>query len=33
VFVDTAFSGAERHARRLAEISSYEQTGELPPLP
>jgi ribose 5-phosphate isomerase B len=33
VFVETAFSGAERHARRLAEIASYEQTGELPPLP
>jgi len=33
VFVETAFSGAERHARRLAEIAAYEQTGELPPLP
>jgi ribose 5-phosphate isomerase B len=33
VFVETAFSGAERHARRMAEIASYEQTGELPPLP
>jgi len=33
VFVGTAFSGAERHARRLAEISAYEQSGELPPLP
>jgi ribose 5-phosphate isomerase B len=33
VFVETAFSGAERHARRLAEISSYEKSGELPPLP
>jgi ribose 5-phosphate isomerase B len=33
VFVETAFSGAERHARRLGEISAYEQSGELPPLP
>jgi ribose 5-phosphate isomerase B len=33
VFVETAFSGAERHARRLAEIASYEESGELPPLP
>lgn len=33
VFVETAFSGAERHARRLAEISAYEKSGELPPLP
>jgi ribose 5-phosphate isomerase B len=33
VFVETAFSGAERHSRRLAEISSYEKSGELPPLP
>jgi ribose 5-phosphate isomerase B len=32
VFVETAFSGAERHARRLGEISAYEQSGELPPL-
>jgi ribose 5-phosphate isomerase B len=33
VFVGTAFSGAPRHARRLAMIADYEQTGELPPLP
>jgi ribose 5-phosphate isomerase B len=33
VFVETAFSGEERHARRLGEISAYEHSGELPPLP
>jgi ribose 5-phosphate isomerase B len=33
VFVETEFSGASRHARRLAEIADYEATGELPPLP
>ena len=33
VFVETAFSGAERHARRLAEIAGYEKSGDLPPLP
>jgi len=33
VFVETPFSGIERHARRLAEIADYERTGELPPLP
>ena len=31
-FVTTPFSGAERHARRIAEVSAYEQTHELPPL-
>jgi ribose 5-phosphate isomerase B len=33
VFVETEFSGAERHARRLAEIAEYEKSGELPPIP
>ncbi|HEY2278931.1 MAG TPA: ribose-5-phosphate isomerase [Streptosporangiaceae bacterium] len=33
IFVETAFSGAERHARRLAEITEYEKSGVLPPLP
>ena len=33
VFVETPFSNAERHARRLAEIAAYESSGELPPLP
>jgi ribose 5-phosphate isomerase B len=33
VFVETEFSGAARHARRLAEIAGYEKSGELPPLP
>jgi ribose 5-phosphate isomerase B len=31
-FIETAFSGEPRHARRLQEISEYERTGELPPL-
>jgi ribose 5-phosphate isomerase B len=32
-FVETEFSGAERHARRLAAIAQYEKSGDLPPLP
>ncbi len=32
-FVATPFSGAERHARRLAEIAAFEKDGSLPPLP
>ena len=32
VFVETPFSGAPRHARRLAEVAEYEKTGKLPPL-
>jgi ribose 5-phosphate isomerase B len=33
IFVETEFSGAERHARRLTEIAEYEKSGALPPLP
>ena len=33
VFVETAFSGEARHARRLQMIADYEKSGELPPLP
>jgi ribose 5-phosphate isomerase B len=33
VFLSTAFTGEERHARRLAMLTEYERTGELPPLP
>jgi len=33
VFVDTPFSEEPRHARRIAEITDYEKTGKLPPLP
>ena len=33
LFVTTDFTGEERHARRIAMLADYEQTGDLPPLP
>ena len=33
VFLETPFSGAPRHARRLAMIAAYEKSAELPPSP
>jgi ribose 5-phosphate isomerase B len=33
VFIRTPFSGDERHSRRIGMMTSYESTGELPPLP
>jgi ribose 5-phosphate isomerase B len=33
VFVQTPFSGEQRHIRRLEMIAEYEKTGELPAMP
>ena len=33
VFLGSAFTGEERHVRRIGMLADYEATGELPPLP
>jgi len=33
VFLETPYSDEERHSRRIAMLTDYEKTGNLPPLP
>jgi ribose 5-phosphate isomerase B len=33
IFLTTDFTGEERHVRRIAMLTDYETTGDLPPLP
>lgn len=33
IFLETPYTGVERHARRIEMLATYETTGELPPIP
>jgi ribose 5-phosphate isomerase B len=33
IFLATPFSGVDRHARRIAMLTAYEESGDLPVLP
>jgi ribose 5-phosphate isomerase B len=32
-FINTNFSNDERHIRRINQLSEYESSGKMPPLP